>query len=289
MITVAEIYKNSFGFYVLEPRLTTELEKLDDDELISFRELSTILKIEYSKLYRAIHINRRHCKRGLYEVLLDKYIIKKKIKCANKLFIKKSGVSHFREYFEWFENYRKVIKEKQEYKKAIQKYYGNPSQTTEYCIKANYDCAKCINAEICEIYKTQISQKKLAKTINAVFGANNNIAIDNLYESRSYYEHEINKLKEQIKAIDREKEQYLNCYKATKKELYEVKETLVVYKKAFSKIHKDAVHILELQAQGYKLSEIAKMCDCSESNIRQVRAKFLRQIQKFKKISKRES
>lgn len=265
------------NIHYLDFRIKNKIDKLEDDDYITLKELSYYLGVTRARLGYLLYSNRKYCKRDMYNVLLESFVEKHKFKkLANKIFIKKENIKHFQDYKAWLDEINEIRKNKAEYKKALLKYYGNPSQATKWCIEANYDCSQCVNREVCDMFKTNISQKSISKLINTVFYDKS--GGECLYESRVSYERQLSKLKKELKKQEKETKQYFNCYKQTKQELYQVKQELSQYKKAFAKIHAEAFNILELIAEGYTLSEIADMMNCSEQNVRQIKIRFLNQI-----------
>jgi hypothetical protein len=159
------------GFYYFEERLLTSLADLEDEDLLTKRELLKILKYPYTSYDWMMYSNRRYYRKGLYPVLLSDYVQEFNIKgLTNKKFFYKKDIHHIKEFLEWWEVTKEVRKEQAEYKKTMRKYFGNPSETTKECINANFDCLKCPNNELCKNYKCTVSVKQFSKMVKFLFG-----------------------------------------------------------------------------------------------------------------------
>lgn len=129
------------------------------------------IKNGYSGWHYFLYSNKKYYSRNIYPDFLEKYIYRQN-KSNNKI-IKKEDMHYFYEYKEWWDKIKEIRKNEKEYKKSYKKYYGNMSEVTQMCINNNFVCENCINAEICEKYKTKFTQKDFAKLTLVLFKKNN--------------------------------------------------------------------------------------------------------------------
>ena len=163
-----ELDCNDFvNFFYYNERTFKELENLQDDDLITRLELKKILKVNIEYF---LYANKKYYKRKLYPVLLQDFIERHSYKnLANKVFIRGKNLHHFWEFKKWYDDLKTVRNKKNEYKKTMLLYYGNPSETTKECIENQYNCINCRNNYVCTKYKVKITQKQLAKMMSLLF------------------------------------------------------------------------------------------------------------------------
>lgn len=150
-------YKTKFGVFY-DRRLIKELESLNDDDAITVEECGRILGVTYQRVWNIINESARCHRNGTWHCNLRERLITKR---RYKL-LKKSDIAEFFSFIEHKEILKEIRENKNAYKKAMQKKYGNVSFATTQCIKSNYDCEVCLNKNACSIANNEPFVKRLS-------------------------------------------------------------------------------------------------------------------------------
>ena len=193
-----QTYQTPYGKF-FDDRLVCVLEKLDDNEPITLRELATLLQKSTNYILYLIRRSGRDYKNGIYPIDVNSLFFKTKI--ARGYIIQKKNIAEFFKYLQHKQCLTEIRKHKQAYKKAMKKKYGLDTFATSSCAKAGYNCAVCYNKEICEIYNNKNFTRKITQILKVL-----NVLDDGrvFYKTREK-EIELKKqLEEKIKKINNE-------------------------------------------------------------------------------------
>lgn len=265
------------NYHVWE-RSKADIEQIDNEEYISGTELNAYLSYEYGVLIKK---NQLYFYRNFYPVDLKKFV--KKIKIVgliNTIFVKKKDIDKFVEFDKFYCQVRKQQKERAEFRKALKKFYGRPSDITKDCIKANYNCSECSHINVCKPLKTDVNQKQIAQMMHLFGLGRSTISIEYLLAKIEKLEKELAFFKtltpELVKRYGNNKEKFDECIK---NEEFQQRWNVGV-----ADFTDRELEIIDLTSQGYKLKEIGDKYGITGNRVRQLREKAFRKIRTFLRL-----
>lgn len=265
--------ENAMGkvFYIPD-RLALQVEKLENDKYITAPELQKFIKYKYISQF--LSINKKYYLKGLYSIDLSNFIERLNIKeLANKIIIRKENLQHFIDFANWWEEAKEIRKKQGEYKKALRKYYGNPSDATKECIAINYDCSECSHVETCKLLKTEVTKKQFAKAVSMFYGDKDTYGKVDLINQIQYLEKKLEKTRRFKDKI---------CQKNG--ELKEKIRELELFKKSIFFTH-DEIIVLNYLSQGFQQNEISKILNLTPARIHSIKNKILRKLRNIRRTN----
>lgn len=267
--TVLKSENAAGNVYYIPDRLAMQVEKLEDDKYITAPELQKFIKYNYISQF--LRTNKKYFLKGLYPIDLGIYIEHLDIKnLANKIIIKKENLQHFIDFANWWEEAKEIRKKSSEYKRALRKYYGNPSDATKECIAVNYNCSECSHVETCKLLKTEVTKKQFAKAVSMFYGDKETFGKTDLINQIQYLEKKLEKTQKFKDKI---------CEKA--RNLKEKVSKLEQFKKSVELTEQELL-FLDLISQGYSQIKIADALDVSPARILSIKYKLFRKIRTIK-------
>ncbi len=256
--------------YYIPDRLVLQLEKLEDNKYITAPEIQKFIKYKYISQF--LSINKKYYLKGLYPIDLSNYIERLNIKeLANKIIIKKENLQHFIDFANWWEEAKEIRKKQGEYKKALKKYYGDPSDATKECIAVNYNCSECSHVETCKLLKTEVTKKQFAKAISMFYGDKETYGKTDLINQIQYLEKKLEK-------TQKFKDKICKKNGELKKKIRE----LEIFKKSIFFTH-DEIIVLNYLSQGFQQNEISKILNLTPARIHSIKNKILRKLRNIRR------
>ena len=285
-------------FYYINARNKKQLDLLNPDDYISLTELKKYITRDINYL---LNYNTKLYFKNMYPEYLREKIKKINIKkLSNKNFVLKKDVEKFIEFERFYNNLSLIRTKNAEVRKLMKKYYGNPSEVTQICIDANFNCAECRNLKTCKQLKTTISQKQVAQLMHLLgYGNSQNLnsaimkincleEVIRKYEkintkllNSKYPKNTYKKYERELNNLNKENKKLMNEILSIKKNILDIRKT--IYKNIPHFTAKE-LEIIDYVIKGYKLKDIAILFEISIPRVRQYKEYFFRKLRKLNKI-----